>query len=231
MKKGNRKIKAKTGRVRNVHHEGETSPCEICTNNEKTLREWQPAIKKHGYIVLAANKDPPYSVTVGLTESYGFPELIISGHYPSELVQDIMKVFVKLCRSAGKLYSEPEFDYGSADYSLRIGIKEISRQEKLAHMILAKHKHGKDGFISVQLILPDRKMKLPWDEGYERSGVNQLLLYDHCWKCFKTEIRLGRCGGCNHTKYCGDECQKADWSLHKQHCEILKDYHDWISDL
>mmetsp|Transcript_27837 Transcript_27837/g.50339 ORF Transcript_27837/g.50339 Transcript_27837/m.50339 type:complete len:299 (+) Transcript_27837:59-955(+) len=35
---------------------------------------------------------------------------------------------------------------------------------------------------------------------------------------------LRRCGGCNIVQYCSEKCQKADWPMHKGHCEKLSSY-------
>jgi hypothetical protein len=49
---------------------------------------------------------------------------------------------------------------------------------------------------------------------------------DACATCGKKEgeadIKLKRCMACKNTKYCGTECQKANWKQHKKSCEYLQ---------
>jgi len=39
-----------------------------------------------------------------------------------------------------------------------------------------------------------------------------------CHKCLKTDNNLQRCAGCKSVSYCSVECQRSDWSKHKQSC-------------
>eukprot|EP01127_Copromyxa_protea_P006308 TRINITY_DN16111_c0_g1_i1.p2 TRINITY_DN16111_c0_g1~~TRINITY_DN16111_c0_g1_i1.p2 ORF type:complete len:149 (-),score=39.92 TRINITY_DN16111_c0_g1_i1:78-524(-) len=39
-----------------------------------------------------------------------------------------------------------------------------------------------------------------------------------CGKCAKTGIPLHTCGRCRKVSYCGKECQRGDWPIHKYSC-------------
>jgi hypothetical protein len=42
-----------------------------------------------------------------------------------------------------------------------------------------------------------------------------------CFYCMKhSECSLKKCAGCNVARYCDRECQKADWSSHKNICRV-----------
>lgn len=43
-----------------------------------------------------------------------------------------------------------------------------------------------------------------------------------CNKCDKVDEKLQRCARCKKTYYCGIDCQKADWKLHRETCAIPK---------
>lgn len=55
-------------------------------------------------------------------------------------------------------------------------------------------------------------------------GLPLLLLTRACWKCwaYGDEAALRSCTGCRLAKYCGEECQNADWKRHKGECGIKK---------
>ncbi|KAJ6566300.1 hypothetical protein B0H19DRAFT_1137355 [Mycena capillaripes] len=42
-----------------------------------------------------------------------------------------------------------------------------------------------------------------------------------CYKCFKEDVLLYRCGRCLRIVYCSPECQKLDWEKHKPLCKAL----------
>ena len=48
-------------------------------------------------------------------------------------------------------------------------------------------------------------------------SVEKVKVEDECWKC-KKKAELKMCGRCGAVKYCGGECQKADWNVHKMFC-------------
>ena len=45
-----------------------------------------------------------------------------------------------------------------------------------------------------------------------------------CWRCFaKTELK--KCVKCSVAQYCGKDCQRGDWKIHKVlHDELLEDF-------
>ncbi|EOY16201.1 Histone-lysine N-methyltransferase ASHR1 [Theobroma cacao] len=42
-----------------------------------------------------------------------------------------------------------------------------------------------------------------------------------CQRCFKSDGTLLRCASCNIVWYCGAECQRLDWKLHKVECRAI----------
>jgi hypothetical protein len=49
----------------------------------------------------------------------------------------------------------------------------------------------------------------------------------HCSVCGRhraDELKFQRCGGCRHrdVRYCGEECQLADWKTHKLFCKVVQ---------
>lgn len=52
----------------------------------------------------------------------------------------------------------------------------------------------------------------------------------HCEECFRKVQNLKRCSGCHLLRYCGTECQKKAWKLHKLECKFLKACHPNVPD-
>ncbi|XP_017980929.1 PREDICTED: histone-lysine N-methyltransferase ASHR1 [Theobroma cacao] len=42
-----------------------------------------------------------------------------------------------------------------------------------------------------------------------------------CQQCFKSDGALSKCASCNIVWYCGVECQRLDWKLHKLECRAI----------
>ncbi|XP_021285151.1 LOW QUALITY PROTEIN: histone-lysine N-methyltransferase ASHR1-like [Herrania umbratica] len=42
-----------------------------------------------------------------------------------------------------------------------------------------------------------------------------------CQRCFKSDGALLKCASCNIAWYCGAECQRLDWKLHKLECRAI----------
>jgi len=43
-----------------------------------------------------------------------------------------------------------------------------------------------------------------------------------CSQCGKQGVELKRCSRCKKVSYCGAECQKMAWNLHKDACNLQK---------
>ncbi|XP_055896258.1 histone-lysine N-methyltransferase SMYD3-like isoform X1 [Biomphalaria glabrata] len=53
--------------------------------------------------------------------------------------------------------------------------------------------------------------------------ICQKFSEDRCNYCLKSsEEKLLKCGACNKLMYCGVNCQREDWKIHKTECKIMK---------
>jgi hypothetical protein len=43
-----------------------------------------------------------------------------------------------------------------------------------------------------------------------------------CAACGRSGADLKRCGGCRLVMYCGADCQRADWTVHKEVCKMAR---------
>jgi hypothetical protein len=205
---------ARKSKREHTHRKG--SCCPDC--GERMSFNPDAVIKADGYGIIQVSADPPYLITIGLTESVNFPELIIMGHHAGRSVDQLLKLLVVTWIGVGKFPTEEIYNCPTKDGTAPIGLKPVSKKERLKTMFLAKHRYGDDGFKAVQLVIPDEKKRLPWDAGYNREGDTQLLLYKHCGNCYKNDVPLSKCSGCEHVRYCDEACQLANWKIHKHQC-------------
>lgn len=68
------------------------------------------------------------------------------------------------------------------------------------------------------------KLKLGISFG-ENDNIETKMIKDgtHCQSCQKQSPNLKRCANCQSVFYCGVECQRLNWSHHKNMCKFLKD--------
>lgn len=73
-------------------------------------------------------------------------------------------------------------------------------------------------------------IKTNLDALFDMANIRiRALRQDDCWHCDKRkaelpEQKLLKCGRCKYVRYCGKECQTADWGQHKKHCKFIPDY-------
>lgn len=52
--------------------------------------------------------------------------------------------------------------------------------------------------------------------------VGDTMVLRSCWICSKAGLK--KCSGCDVRRYCSPDCQKKDWSRHKQECKDFQKY-------
>lgn len=227
-------------RKREIHKRKELEPCFACEQNQKLVDGHNLTIKRDGYIILPVQKNPQCMITLGLTETYGFPELIVIEDDPFEAEEMLIKQFVKSCVSEKKFYEEDIFILKNEhnDQQLPIAVRPILKKERLYYMKLATHKYKRNGYKAVQLLIPDIQGKLPNEDNYSLYLDSRYLLYAHCWNCLKTStepsgipMKLSKCSKCHHATYCNVGCQKSNWDTHNEQCSKLKKYRDFLCSL
>jgi hypothetical protein len=114
--------------------------------------------------------DPPFAYTVGLTHTYGHPELVLVGRW--QYAHGILGAAVELVHEGARLAPGDESDEVLEGYPVRFGaVADDRRRELLTH---AGWLYGDRPFAALQVILPDGAGRMPDDPGYD--GYPQPLL-------------------------------------------------------
>lgn len=149
----------------------------------KTMLEERMA--KDGFMVLCigvTEDDPPFTYTIGLTETFKHPELIISGWFSQELFNTIVGKAIDWLRKGKRLDQAPEIlgviqiQDGDATVPGLLGCRKVAAEYKSELMCVAARRYPE--FEGIQLVIPDRQNKLPWDENCDPEWLNaQSVLY------------------------------------------------------
>lgn len=124
-------------------------------------------IESHGWAVQGVvptedDTDPvPFAYTVGLT-GYGHPELIVCGVDP-------MNVGIVLLNDLGEqVKSGRAFSHGEVPRHLLAGGFDpiLINVTDLSRLAIARRIYG-ESVTALQLLLPDKRNRLPWHTGYD----------------------------------------------------------------
>ena len=111
-----------------------------------------------------------FAYTVGLTYTYGHPELVLVGRW--QYAHGILGAAVELVHEGARLAPGDESDEVLEGYPVRFGaVADDRRRELLTH---AGWLYGDRPFAALQVILPDGAGRMPDDPGYD--GYPQPLL-------------------------------------------------------
>jgi hypothetical protein len=130
-------------------------------------------IEKHGWAVQSVlggdlPSDPPFSYTVGLT-ALGHPELILIG-MPSQYAQRILNSLGEEVRK-GHTYLANTTTADATDPSAPVALIEVGDPSML--LVAVELYQQVD---ALQVIWPDPKGRLPWDDGYPNPAWAQPFL-------------------------------------------------------
>jgi hypothetical protein len=114
--------------------------------------------------------DAAFAYTVGLTHTYGHPELVLVGRW--QHAHGILGAAVDLVHEGARLAVGDESDEVLEGYPVRFGA--VSEERRLELLTYAVWLSGGRPFAALQVILPDGGGRMPDDPGYE--GYPQPLL-------------------------------------------------------
>jgi Domain of unknown function (DUF4262) len=111
---------------------------------------------------------PGYSYTVGLTSSFGFPEVVVFGLTPVA-ARGIVDDVVGIVRTDSTSVPVGEVFTGLYDNELRSALVPLDANDISGIFPAADAWHGSTPYDVVQLVWPDRNGWLPWEPGFDRA--------------------------------------------------------------
>lgn len=130
-------------------------------------------IAKHGFTVQGVLPDedqPPYTYTIGLTQTFNHPELFLAGLRPDDAMGIIIDV-IDLIRK-GIRFDKPVFAAGIIP-GYEIPFRPMSQESVLDHGAAGLELIGP--FDGVQIFYPDPEGFVPWEEGCDPRYKSQLF--------------------------------------------------------
>lgn len=166
--------------------EDEECACVECARGPGAIRDMiEEGIQRVGWVLIPIvdGLPRPFAYTVGLTETYNHPELIIIGFPPQAMCQIIGEAVAKL-EEDGEAFKVEEVPgvikvkvHGVLQDGL-LGCRDVTKKNKLELLCRAVARYGEDGFEAKQLVFPDMHGILPWQPNFnEEWGQCQPKLY------------------------------------------------------
>jgi len=122
-------------------------------------------VGEHGWAVVGGelgDDDPIFASSVGFTESFDHPEIIIIGFEPAvmgALINNVGKLVSRGARLADGCEADRIISGG------RVAFREIRQEVHEPHTLLLRKRYGRGRYKVLQMFLPDDAGRFPWDEG------------------------------------------------------------------
>lgn len=124
--------------------------------------ELRADIDQHQWVVLkvAPEKGAEYGYSVGLTRSFGHPELVVVG-LDDETMQDLINE-VGEAIAGGATFRDGDTS-GEFLEGYDVTFKALPAALRASHFAWADRFYGGDDLAMLQVVYPDRKGRWPWD--------------------------------------------------------------------
>lgn len=127
-------------------------------------------IKQYGWSCLhvSPGKDEPeftpFSYSIGFTESYQAPEVIVFA-LSREKAHGLLNQCAELLAEGGRLRADVEDDRILA-HGYKVLFRPLPLTAYSQYLGTALRYYGQRNFDALVMFLPDREHRLPWDQGY-----------------------------------------------------------------
>jgi hypothetical protein len=140
---------------------------------ESLIAKHRVSIAKHGFTVqavLPSEDTPPYLYTIGLTKTFGHPEIFLVGLRPEDAMGMIHDI-VNLIRG-GSRFDKPMFASGIIP-GYEIPFIPMTDESVIDHSAMGLELIGP--FDGVQMFYPDRNGYVPWEKECDEAYRSQLF--------------------------------------------------------
>ena len=127
-----------------------------------TDEELRADVEQHQWVVLkvAPDKAAEYGYSVGLTRSFGHPELVVVG-LDDDTIQDLVNEIGEAI-SGGALFRDGDTS-GAFLEGYDVTFRALPASLRATHFAWAHRFYGDADFSVLQVVYPDRKGRWPWD--------------------------------------------------------------------
>lgn len=137
--------------------------------DKESEKEIIETVAKHGWQVSMIESDgysPSFAYTIGLTKSYGHPELIIIG-LETQLMGELLNIAGDLIKNGHRMQLDKDYDDFLDGYNCRfIEMDKDYYLDYLGYGIWFNN--GKD-FETLQLVWPNKRGDFPWNKGDDEN--------------------------------------------------------------
>ena len=143
---------------------------QMAISRESFFEKIDSLIRSEGFAFLCIGQDvdaPPYAYTVGLTETYGCPELLIFG-VGQQTANAVFHAVVDKIK-AGARFSDG--DLLLEVLTVPCSIKAVSAEAALpfALNVASRYEDTEQVPTFQQIVYPDKADLFPWDPGYDKG--------------------------------------------------------------
>lgn len=117
-----------------------------------------------------------HAYTVGLTETYGHPEVVVFGLSPLEATKALQTVAAQV-KSIGQTFTT-DLVYRHVFQNHRAAFRHVPPEKACSVLSLACQRYGQGAFEALQLVWPDDADRFPWEKGYDRRYLAMQPLLD-----------------------------------------------------
>lgn len=96
--------------------------------------------------------------------------------------------------------------------------EEVVRQMSAFGIVKLQQEGAPDWVLKKMHDITQSKTSVP-EKNQAAERLLHKMLRTPCAKCDELKEKMPLCGGCRKVRYCSQECQRADWSVHKLICK------------
>jgi len=176
--------KSSKAKAKKAHYQCRCVECEM--GKQAALAKMNQVIAERGLAMMhITDASPRFAHSVGLTETFGCPEIIIVGNFMPALIDTAGANVIALARAnPAALRDAPDtpeceitglmFRAGATGSAIDtvagycpVDQSVVAGGSAQFYMSVAVNRYGIDGFKVRQIVIPDTNFRLPWHTGYD----------------------------------------------------------------